>query len=298
MGNKLSILLLVAAMAVPSVPCAARAGEGPMEGLWDTPYGRVKIQRDGEQLIGKLVEPGHACNLKKDAEVLHGRLEDDLFTGELMVCYPCHDEEWVLSLAMLVQKPERVLGSLGPLARSCNNSVSPRGWFTFYRPKPVAPPPTLESRPMVSIHRPFKSEEAKALYMDARAALGGIDLDSPATALKKLRRADQIERDHPDILELQAEAYRRQGPVAKANMLDAYRRLARVEPAIGFYDLACLSAEDHNQGQALRYLNLAAEKGFSRLDDMLLDKDLESLHDDAEWQRIIAKVERNKRHGH
>jgi hypothetical protein len=50
--------------------------------------------------------------------------------------------------------------------------------------------------------------------------------------------------------------------------------------------------------RALRYLNLAADKGFSRLDDMLMDKDLEPLRDDPEWLKIKTKVERNKRHSH
>ena len=277
-------------MASPSLSRA----EG-MEGPWDTPYGRVKIVRDGDQLIGRLVEAGRVCSLKKDAEVLHGRLADELFTGELMVCYPCREEEWVLTLAMPLRLPERLLGSLGPMQRECPNSVMPKGFFTFIRPRAAPVLPTPEVRPAEAL-RPFKSEEAKSLYLDARAAMRGIDIDSPSTALKKLNRADHIEPNQPDVLEALAEAYRRQGNRAMAQQ--TYERLVKVDPIIGNYDLACLAAEDKNVQRALRYLNLAADKGFSRLDDMLMDKDLEPLRDDPEWLKIKTKVERNKRHSH
>ena len=56
------------------------------------------------------------------------------------------------------------------------------------------------------------------------------------------------------------------------------------------YSLACLQAVRGKRAEALAYLNLAVENGWSDVEHIVQDQDLTSLHGDPEFDAIIARA--------
>lgn len=60
-----------------------------------------------------------------------------------------------------------------------------------------------------------------------------------------------------------------------------------------YYNAACSWALAGDTTQALKYLNLSADKGWKNLKDIKKDKDLQGLHSIQEWSRVLEKVQAN-----
>ena len=58
------------------------------------------------------------------------------------------------------------------------------------------------------------------------------------------------------------------------------------------YDLACLDALELNFEGAFRHLTKAMECGFQNLDHLLKDDDLENIHKDPRWDKLIRRHKR------
>ncbi len=59
------------------------------------------------------------------------------------------------------------------------------------------------------------------------------------------------------------------------------------------YNLAFFSALNGDQAAAVKYLETAAKRGFDKAELAVMDSDLESLHDNPRWEKIIAKFKNN-----
>lgn len=187
--RKLLLQCLAACLAASLSPAAW--ADALDSGFWDSPWGKVKFEKEGGKYVGRLTETGKVCGLIKGDEVVRGQVEEELFTGEALVCFPgkCGSDSWALALALGTKSPARWLGGVIEPARGC--SASPKGAFKLERPKTA---PIAVATPAVG---KFKSKDAEELFIEARAARGSFDLRS---ALKSLKLADAKEPDHPDIL--------------------------------------------------------------------------------------------------
>lgn len=61
-----------------------------------------------------------------------------------------------------------------------------------------------------------------------------------------------------------------------------------------YYNAACSWALAGNSEKAIEYLGLSARQGWSNVNHMKTDGDLQSLHEDPEWENIIKQVDENK----
>ncbi|MFD2201052.1 DUF6624 domain-containing protein [Shivajiella indica] len=63
--------------------------------------------------------------------------------------------------------------------------------------------------------------------------------------------------------------------------------------AYQYYNAACSFALSGNKELALNYLSKSTDKGWMNVKHLKRDKDLASLHDEPEWERILEKVQAN-----
>lgn len=83
----------------------------------------------------------------------------------------------------------------------------------------------------------------------------------------------------------------RQGEHARAAVALFVATEARPEAPFLWYDLACARARSGSRGPALDALERAVALGFSDRDLLASDEDLESLHDEARFQALLASGE-------
>ncbi len=279
--RKLLLQSLAACLAVSMAPLSR--AEALESGLWDSPWGKIRFERDGGKLVGKLADPGKVCGLSRGDEVLRGQLEDDLFTGEARVCFPgkCASEEWALALALGTRSPPRWLGGLVEPARGC--AASPRGAFKLERPKPTL----VAALPVSSVGK-FRSRDAEDYFTEARAARGAFDLRG---ALRALKLADAKEPDHPDVLLEMSDVYRQLKETEKAR--EVLLKVARKDKRFGNYNLACLEVQVGRRDAALFHLKEAVGAGWSYYEETLAYRDLEPLHGTPEFETLLARIQRN-----
>ena len=274
------LAVLLAALAAP---WPSRAAETIDSGLWDSPYGRIKFRREGNQWVASLAESGRICGLSKDEDVLRGKIEDDQFTGEARVCFPtsCAKPEWALALAVVAKAPPRWIGGVVEPKRGC--PASPKGALKVeMRPKSTA------IKQMVSQPPKFKSPEVESLFNRARDDIRDADFVSAAN---KLRQALGMERDNVDLLLKLAAVYR-----VQKKPQDAYDTLMLVVPKdkkLGYYYLASLEAERHKTKSALDFLDKAVTAGWSFDEETMDDSDLEPLRDRPEFKELMARAQKN-----
>ena len=74
--------------------------------------------------------------------------------------------------------------------------------------------------------------------------------------------------------------------------IEWYKKSLRVDPQFGdgYYNLACAYAVDGQLQAGLAYLKLAASKGYTDLDVIERDPDLEALRGLPEYKDILADV--------
>ncbi|MBI5545106.1 MAG: tetratricopeptide repeat protein [Deltaproteobacteria bacterium] len=275
-----------------AVAFAALAGarpasaEGALEGTWDTPYGRIRLERAGTEYVGKLLESGRACGYGRGTEVVHGQLLDGVFTGEMRVCYArqCHPDEWLLLLGMPFRN-ERLVGSLMLPERGCPNGVT-AGPVTLTRAKmgdlaTPLPRPT----PKVEMH-----PQAKPLYDEGVAKLSRGD---GSGAQKRFKLALEYDPKNPIIHESLGVAFRLRKDYTNARAsYQAAIKLGRLPSS--YYNLACIFALEGKPREAMATLSTALKMGFAD-PDIGKDQDLKSLLDLPGFEELRRQAaERNR----
>lgn len=96
---------------------------------------------------------------------------------------------------------------------------------------------------------------------------------------------------YTDVIEILGGLYTKTGRIADGLRMD--RKLVRLMPdnATAHYNLACSLALSKRPGDALRSLRKAIDLGYSDIDWMIQDPDLEALKDRPDFQKLIAKME-------
>ena len=110
------------------------------------------------------------------------------------------------------------------------------------------------------------------------------DLEFETRFYESVLRRD---RSYVDVIELLGGLYTKQGRIAEGLKMD--RRLVRLQPrnATAHYNLACSLALSKRRADALRSLHRAIELGYTDLEWMQQDPDLEGLKGDPEFERLL-----------
>lgn len=97
-------------------------------------------------------------------------------------------------------------------------------------------------------------------------------------------------RDYAEVVELLGGLYTKAGRIADGLRMD--RKLVRLTPdnPTAHYNLACSLALSRRRGDALRSLHKAVALGYTDLDWMLRDPDLESLKADPEFKELLGRL--------
>ncbi|HEY1107187.1 MAG TPA: BTAD domain-containing putative transcriptional regulator [Opitutaceae bacterium] len=102
-----------------------------------------------------------------------------------------------------------------------------------------------------------------------------------------LRREPQ----YPQVIELLAGLYTRQGRIAEGLKMD--RKLVKLQPgnATAHYNLACSLALSKRKADALRELQQAVQLGYNDIDWMQQDPDLDALKQHPDYQSLLAMLQ-------
>lgn len=96
---------------------------------------------------------------------------------------------------------------------------------------------------------------------------------------------------YTEVIEILGGLYTKTGRIADGLRMD--RKLVRLLPdnATAHYNLACSLALSKRPGDALRSLRKAIDLGYTDIDWMVQDPDLEALKDRPDFQKLVARLE-------
>jgi tetratricopeptide (TPR) repeat protein len=275
----------------------ARAGE-PLDGTFETPLGKVRIEQVGDSCVGKLLQSSRLCGLGEGEEVVRGRLLDGVFTGEVRACYPakCREAEpWLFALAMATD--ERLAGGVASPDGDCPSLVFKSNAFAFVRQRPnTSSQPAARAAAHAQTGssdeapKPVPNPEAQELL---RAGMALSQAGRFEAARQKLLRANEIAPINPEVLNQIAITYYARNDLAQAKVF--YRRAIAAAPrfALAHYNLACVLAKENRPQEALQALRTAAETGYAAVAAMDGDQDLDSIRGDPAYREIRRIAERN-----
>ena len=96
--------------------------------------------------------------------------------------------------------------------------------------------------------------------------------------------------DHVPTLKALADLYTHVGRYAEGLTVDLQLSEQCTDDPEVFYNLACSYALEKNREFCLQALGKAIELGYDNVDWMETDKDLESLWDDVEFERLCERI--------
>jgi len=269
----------------------ARADEASLEGVWESPFGRVRFERDGSQFVGRLVENGKACGLGKGADVVKGEFDGDVFTGETKLCFPvrCRQrDQWVLTMAALVDGGQRLVAAVAPINATCADIVTKGRPFFLSREGSSSLSllsPSESSRP-----KRVMTPEANRLYRE------GLELAQRGqyeTARQRFIKADKIDPNNPDILNQIGITWYARADYERAETYYRQAIATDVSSTVAQYNLACVLAKTHRKPEALEALRDAVQSGYGAVSEMDTDPDLASIRSEAAYQEIRELARRN-----
>jgi hypothetical protein len=281
-------------MALCATPGLAFAGE-PFEGVWDSPLGRIKIDQERDGVVGRLAEASRACGFAKNTEVLRGKVVDEVFTGEVKVCFAakCPDRDgWVFAMAAAVDSGPRLVGALAP--GRCTAAFKEKPFLLAKRAAdaPADPlPPVADAPPKA---RKLMHPDAQRLYREGMEYSGAGRYD---VARQRFMSANQIEPKNAEILNQIGVTYYARNDFPSAELY--YRRALGADGSsnTAWYNLACVLAKEGKAKEALKALKSSVETGFSMVSTLDEDHDLDPLRDDPSFQDIRALARRNAARG-
>jgi tetratricopeptide (TPR) repeat protein len=103
---------------------------------------------------------------------------------------------------------------------------------------------------------------------------------------------DRVLRRHPDYLDVlrcQGQLLSRKGQHARALQID--RRLVQLVPgdAVAHYNLGCSLALSGDVKEAIQSLRQALRQGYSDIDYLEADRDLESVRNQPEYEELLRE---------
>ncbi len=259
-----------------------------VQGLWDTPQGRVALARHGSRVTGVLVEPVAGSPLGRDQKVLEGTFYQDNLTARVrlgLVAKTCGKVDRSGFVVLLLTRSGKLTGSLASRER-CAAGVDS---VLFVRSKDQS----RRGRQARAQASPEPPDEGLDRGHPPRAAVSR--LLGQGLLLMQAGRYEEARKLFLEATRLsphRGEAYN--GVGATYAMREDYETAVRwyktgLENAPGFSDLyfnlACAYAQMDQKEMAFRYLELAARKGYGQA-KMLDDSDLDPLRKDPRFEKI------------
>jgi len=281
-----------------SIACAvlaggARAGAPEPAGEWDSPLGRLRIAREGEQVKGTLVATSKLCAFRAGEEVLRGTQVDDSVAGQLRTCLTgvgCPADAW--ESALLLVAPGKLTGAVHVAEKGCRAPFGKKGGLTFTAAGPLSAsraggPARGLSKAQASTTRHRSRERAQRLLRDGAAWLREGNFEQ---ARGRFLEAVEADPGIPEAYNGVGVTHRMRGQLAEA--LSWYKKALAVDPDFGdaYYNLACVYALRGERTLALRYLQIAAMNGYATAEGIDGDSDLASLRGTREYRALRDRM--------
>jgi len=265
--SALAGLLVLGAGAVPP----------SIDGVYDSPLGRVRISGDGTTFKGTLVAASPACAFRAGEELLRGTLLDDSLAGKVRVCLAgegCPEGEW--ASAVLLASKGRLSGAVHVAAPGCTSPAGKNGGLSFVR---VAP-----GNPKGQAPAPAARERARELLRDGAAFLAEGNFEA---ARRRFQEAAQADPGVPEAYNGVGVTYRMRNDLGRA--LSWYKKALAVDPDFGdaYYNMACVYSMRGERDLALRYLQIAALNGYATAEGIDADPDLEPLRAEPAYRALV-----------
>lgn len=270
--------LLRTACAALLVLSGARAAEPAIDGEYDSPLGRIRVEGDGVRFHGVLVAPSSRCRFRAGEEVLRATLLDDSLAGQVRLCLRGEGctarEEW--ASAVLLAADGKLSGAAHVAARRCRAPLGKKGGLVLTKASAAAAPAAPSAREARA--------RAKALLQDGAGWLSEGNFEA---ARQRFEEAIAADPRVPEAYNGVGVTYRMRDDLARA--LDWYKRALAVDPDFGdaYYNMACVYALAGEKALALRYLQIAALNGYATADVMDGDPDLEALRGEPGYRALV-----------
>ena len=268
---------------------AARA-DPTLDGEYDSPLGRVRIEGDGTTFRATLLIPAGPCKFTKGEQVLRATLLDDSLAGEVRLCQTGCDAAEAWARGVLLVAPTRLSGAVH-VAAGCRAPIGRNGGLAFTRAaparvaggaaprvRPAAPPPPPP--PAASA-----TERARTALRDGAAWLGEGNFER---ARSRFEEAVTLDPRLPEAYNGVGVTWRMRSNFPAA--LAWYKKALAVDPDFGdaYYNMACVYALTGQPALALRYLQIAAVNGYATAEGIGEDPDLASLRELKAYQALVS----------
>jgi hypothetical protein len=262
------------------LPVAAGAAS-PVNGEYDSPLGRVRVEGDGTSFRGTLVAPAGPCSFTKGEQVLRATLLDDSLAGEVQVCQQGCGTPVAWARGVLLVGPTGLSGAVH-VASGCRAPVGPRGGISFTR----APAPSRSPAPARAEPAPSRTatERARAAMRDGATWLSEGNFEK---ARGRFEEAVALDPRLPEAYNGVGVTWRMRDDFKAA--LQWYKKALRVDPDFGdaYYNMACVYALTGQPELALRYLQIAAVNGYATAEGIGEDPDLASLRTLPAYRALV-----------
>jgi hypothetical protein len=260
-----------------------------LNGEYDSPLGRVRIEGDGTTFRATMVTPRGPCQFKPGEPVLRATLLDDSLAGEVRLCQTgcAAAEAW--AKGVLLVGPRGLSGAVH-VAAGCQAPVGRKGGIAFTRAAPPARAPAAKTL-AAKAPPPAPATAGKSATERARQALreGAAWLSEGSFEKARTRFEEAVGLD-PRL----PEAYNGVGVTWRMRddyqaALEWYKKALSVDPDFGdaYYNMACVYALTGQPDLALRYLQIAAVNGYATAEGIGEDADLTSLRDLPAYQALL-----------
>lgn len=274
-------------LAVAAPALAKKRTEPTVEGIWDTPAGRLELKRQGDRTGGVLLSALAGVDIKTPKLVLNGTFYEDNVTAEVhlgLVVPECGDTDKKAFVLLLLTRSGKLTGGLST-KEPCAAGVTS---VTFVRSA------NQENGPAVRLAGEKNSGQAA----DAAAVDAAMH---EALALMQAGRFEGARKVFMKIIKrapTRGEAYNGAGVTyAMRNewreAIDWYKKGLEAQPGFAdlYYNLACAYSRLDKTAMALRYLKLSASRGWTDLEVMEADPDLAPVRASEGFAEIRSLLE-------
>lgn len=281
-----------------ALPLVAAATDKPpkakVDGFWDSPAGRLQLLTNGNRVAGRLVSANDGVQVKVGEKLLDGTLDEDNLTADVrvgVVAPKCGNAGGNAFLVLLVTKSGKLTGGVSTKA-SCASDVSSVTMLRSKEGEAATGGPSfgtiLPGRDDYDANGKRKQsaefgENVKALMADGKEYINEGQFEKAREQfLKALARDSKIGEIYNGI----GATYAVRSDYASA--VDWYKKGLEAAPGFGdlYYNLACAYAQQDKPALALRYLKLAAAKGYAEGPTMDEDHDLDPIRNEKEFPEI------------
>ncbi len=273
---------------VPLLLGGAAGAAPPIDGEYDSPLGRVRVEGDGTTFRATLLVPAGPCRFTKGEQVLRATLLDDSLAGEVRVCQTgcAAAEAW--AGGVLLVGPKGLSGAVH-VAAGCQAPIGRNGGISFTRAPPPARPAAARAPPRATpapAGPPARSatERTRAALRDGATWLSEGNFEK---ARARFEEAVALDPGRPEAYNGVGVTWRMRDDFKSA--LGWYKKALGVDPDFGdaYYNMACVYALSGQPELALRYLQIAAVNGYATAEGIGEDPDLASLRDLPAYQALV-----------